>query len=184
MQTGRAWEYGQRLAKGGGAMSTDRPDDVDAEFARLVAGYDDPPEPPVEGVATARPWPASEDSDDTPEAHDAPPDVEEPTPAIGSGLVISPTDPLNTEATWDDEGHFVPPPPPPLPRLEPLTLLAWIGVIGSVAVAVFATLVGWVIPHLVLVAMIVGFIGGIVILIARLSREPPDPDHPDDGAVV
>ncbi|MGH3479297.1 MAG: hypothetical protein ACRDPQ_21135 [Nocardioidaceae bacterium] len=166
-------------------MSTDRPDDVDAEFARLVAGYDDPPDPPPEGVASHRPWPASEDVDDSDESpsetHEP---EEEPAPAVGGGLVISSTDPLNTEATWEDEGHFVPPPPPPLPRLEPMMLMAWIGVIGSVVVAVFATIVGWVIPRLVLGAMIVGFIGGIVVLIARLSREPPDPDHPDDGAVV
>lgn len=165
-------------------MSTDRPDDVDAEFARLVAGYDDPPEPPTEGVATQRPWPASEDVDDVDdgsEPYEA--DAEEPAQLIG-GLVVSSTDPLNTEATWEDEGHFVPPTPPPLPRLDPLMLMAWVGVVGSVLVAVFATLVGWAIPQLLLLAMIVGFIGGIVVLIARLSREPPDPDHPDDGAVV
>ena len=165
-------------------MSTDRPDDVDAEFARLVAGYDDPPDPPKEGVSAQRPWPASEDVDDTDEASDSyESDVEEPAQLIG-GLVVSSTDPLNTEATWEDEGHFVPPTPPPLPRLDPLMLLAWFGVVGSVVVAVFTTLFGWVIPQLVLIAMIVGFIGGIVVLIARLSREPPDPDHPDDGAVV
>lgn len=167
-------------------MSTDRPDDVNEEFARLVAGYDDPPDPPAEGVASHRPWPASEDVDDSDEAPERrEPDADEPaTVSIGSGLVISSTDPLNTEATWDDEGHFVPPTPPPLPRLEPLTLLAWVGVIGSVLIAVLATLVGWVIPRLILTAMIVGFIGGVVVLIARISRDPADPDHPDDGAVV
>lgn len=165
-------------------MSTDRPDDVDAEFARLVAGYDDPPDPPPDGLTSRRPWPASEDVDDSDESPETHEPEEKPAPAVGGGLVISSTDPLNTEATWEDEGHFVPPPPPPLPRLEPMMLLAWLGVVGSVVVAVFATLVGWVIPRLVLGAMIVGFIGGVVVLIARLSREPPDPDHPDDGAVV
>jgi hypothetical protein len=167
-------------------MSGDRPDDVDAAFARLVAGYDDAPDAPADGDRE-RPWPASEDIDDADGFDRDPdePDAGEPAEiGIGSGLVVSSTDPLNTEATWDDEGHFVPPPPPPLPQLEPLTLLAWVGVLGSVIVAVFATLVGWVIPRLLLMAMIVGFIGGVVVLIARISRDPTDPDHPDDGAVV
>jgi hypothetical protein len=165
-------------------MSSDRPEDVDAEFARLVAGYDDTPDTPDGEESESRPWPASEDVDDTDDPPD-PTDLEEPTDVtIGGGLVVSSTDPLNTEASWDDEGHFVPPTPPPLPRLEPMTLLAWVGVLGSVIVAVFATLVGWVIPRLLLGAMIVGFIGGVVVLIARISRDPTDPDHPDDGAVV
>jgi hypothetical protein len=164
-------------------MSSDRPEDVDAEFARLVAGYDSAPETADDADPDRRPWPASEDVDDSePEPDRA--DLDDPPDIAIGGLVVSSTDPLNTEATWEDEGHFVPPTPPPLPRLEPLTLLAWVGVLGSVIVAVFATLVGWVIPRLLLVAMIVGFIGGVVVLIARLSRDPTDPDHPDDGAVV
>ena len=169
-------------------MSTDRPDDVDAEFARLIAEYDTPPDPPADGIVNSRPWPASEDVDDVDGSAD---DPSEPEPfehdedtLVAGGLAISATDPLNTEATWEDEGHFVPPPPPPLPRLEPLTLMAWIGVLGSVALAILAALFAWTIPDLVLGAMIVGFVGGIVVLIARLSREPPDPDRPDDGAVV
>jgi hypothetical protein len=164
-------------------MSTDRPDDVDAEFARLVADYDAPPDPPAEGIVRGRPWPASEDVDDLEETPEPTPS-EDPEPSSGGGLAVSDTDPLNTEATWEDEGHFVPPVPPPLPRLEPLVLLAWVGVLGSVVIAVLAALFEWEIPELVMIAMIVGFVGGIVVLIARLSREPPDPDHPDDGAVV
>jgi hypothetical protein len=176
-------------------MSNDRPEDVDAAFARLVAGYDGDPDAPAAGDDGGRPWPAAEDVDESADPHPPSaesPDLDEPDIPIGEGFVIAPTDslsvsstdPLNTEATWEDEGHFVPPPPPPVPRLEPLMLLAWVGVLGSVAVAVFAALVGWVIPRLLLLAMIVGFIGGIVVLIARLSRDPTDPDHPDDGAVV
>ena len=176
-------------------MSNDRPEDVDAAFARLVAGYDASPDAPANGDDEARPWPAAEDVDETADPRSTsadPPDLDEPDIPLAEGFVIAPadslnlssTDPLNTEATWEDEGHFVPPPPPPVPRLEPLMLLAWVGVLGSVAVAVFAALFDWVIPQLLLLAMIVGFIGGIVVLIARLSRDPTDPDHPDDGAVV
>lgn len=168
-------------------MSTDRPDDVDAEFARLVAGYDTPTDPIADGPVSDRPWPASEDVDEAGDA--AEPAEPEPFDAdedalVGGGLAVSETDPLNTEATWEDEGHFVPPPPPPLPRLEPLTLLAWVGVLGSVALAILSALFAWAIPDLVLGGMIVGFVGGIVVLIARLSRKPPDPDRPDDGAVI
>ncbi|HYJ68629.1 MAG TPA: hypothetical protein VEX15_13315 [Nocardioidaceae bacterium] len=168
-------------------MSNDRPEDVDAAFARLVAGYDTDPDAPADGDDEERPWPAAEDVHEPADPHPPPgepPEADEPDIPIGAGLVISSTDPLNTEATWEDEGHFVPPSPPPIPRLEPLMLLAWVGVLGSIAVAVFATLVGWVIPRLLLLAMVVGFIGGIVVLIARISRDPTDPDHPDDGAVV
>jgi hypothetical protein len=172
-------------------MSTDRPDDVDAEFARLVADYDTPPDPPEEGIVSGRPWPASEDVSEAGDSSGDAGDPVEPEPfdpdedaLVGGGLAVSETDPLNTEATWEDEGHFVPPPPPPLPRLEPLTLLAWIGVLASVGLAILSALFAWTIPDLVLGAMIVGFVGGIVVLIARLSREPPDPDRPDDGAVV
>lgn len=164
-------------------MTSDRPDDVDAEFARLVADYDAAPDSRT-GEA-ARPWPAAEDIEDAEESPVDQTDSDEPAEIpIGEGLIVSATDPLNTEATWEDEGHFVPPPPPPVPRLEPIMLLAWIGVLGSVVIAVFAALVGWVIPRLLLLAMIVGFIGGIVVLIARISRQPSDPDNPDDGAVV
>lgn len=172
-------------------MSTDRPDDVDAEFARLVADYDTPPDPPTDGVVSGRPWPASEDVNEAAETAGDTGEADEPEPfdhdedtLVGGGLAVSETDPLNTEATWEDEGHFVPPPPPPLPRLEPLTLLAWIGVLGSVVLAILSALFTWTIPDLVLLAMIVGFVGGIVVLIARLSRQPPDPDRPDDGAVI
>src|SRR5262249_31424573 len=127
-----------------------------------------------------------DDVDDGSEPYEA--DAEEPAQLIG-GLGVSSADPLNTEAPWEDEGHFVPPTPPPLPRLDPLMLLASGGVVGRgpravLAALLGATLIGWTIPQLLLLAMIVGFIGGIVVLIARLSREPPDPDHPDDGAVV
>ena len=166
-------------------MSNDRPEDVDAAFARLVAGYDADAEAPATDDDDVRPWPAAEDVDEAADSPSHEPiDFDQPDIPIGESLVISSTDPLNTEATWEDEGHFVPPPPPPLPQLDPLMLLAWIGVLGSVVIAVFATLVGWVIPRLLLLAMIVGFIGGIVVLIARVSRDPTDPDHPDDGAVV
>jgi hypothetical protein len=168
-------------------MSNDRPEDVDAAFARLVAGYDADADAAADRGDEARPWPEAEDVDESADPHSPSsesPGFDEPDISMSEVYAISSTDPLNTEATWEDEGHFVPPPPPPVPRLEPLMLLAWVGVLGSVVVAVFATLIGWVIPQLVLIAMIVGFIGGIVVLIARISRDPTDPDHPDDGAVV
>lgn len=168
-------------------MSTDRPDDVDAEFARLIADYDTPPDPPDEGIVRGRPWPASEDVDDLDDSAEPLETLEEGDDADdlrGGGLAVSETDPLNTEATWEDEGHFVPPPPPPLPRLDRLTSMAWVGVLGSMTLSILAALFGWRIPDLVLGAMVVGFIGGIVLLISRVSREPPDPDNPDDGAVV
>lgn len=158
-------------------MPADQPDDLDETFARIVADYDHS----TAGRTDAVPWPAQEEVDDTTPATPQPPpppDAPRETP-----LRRSETDPLNTAATWADEGHFVPPIPPPLPRPEPLTLLAWLGVLGAPIGFVLSILTGWPLPRLVTGALIIGFVGGILILIAKMSRDG-DGHDPDDGAVV
>jgi hypothetical protein len=137
------------------------PFDLDAEFAKIVEAYGDEPAevtppPTPEGLTerfAARGW-------------------SEPS-----------ADPLNTEATWEDEGHFVPPEPPPLGVPEPSRLVAWCGVLGAplvmlVMVLLSITPAGWV-----AFLMVVGFVGGFVYLVATMRR---DDDHwpGDDGAVL
>ncbi len=170
-------------------MSSERPEDVDEAFARLVAGFHDAPEvtdddaaPPGPGGSRRNPWPAAEDLDDTsddaaePETPDDPADDLIPA---GPGA-----DTLDTPASWDDEGHFVPPEPPPIPRPTPLRFAAWIGVlVGPVLLMVTATL-GLRLPQLVLGIVVAGFVGGVIYLIATMDDTPHDPYDPGNGAVV
>ena len=161
----------------------DRPEDVDDAFARLVAGFDAPSD-----TGTARPWPEAEDvteeSGEPDEVVDDPPAAEvEPQPE--PARTRSPgADVLDSDATWDDEGHFVPPDPPPLPRPAPVRLAAWLGVlVGPVVMTIVAAL-GWRVPELVITVLVVGFVGGVVYLIATMGNGPRDPYGPDNGAVV
>jgi len=152
-------------------MPADQPDDLDKTFARIVAEYDAVPD-----RVDAVPWPAQED--------------------VGPSQPRSPAQPLpqstsetyETATSWesvrDDEEHFVPPTPPPVPRPEPLTLMAWLGVLGAPIGFVMAALVGMVLPRLLTGALIIGFVAGIIVLIARMSRHAGDGYDPDDGAVV
>lgn len=149
----------------------DKPEDLDETFARIVADYDSLPD-----AGVAAPWPAQEDVADVG-------DLPEPAPSSVRPLAQSSTDPLNTEATWADEGHFVPPAPPPLPRPAPLTMMAWAGVLSAPMAFLLAALGGWVLPRLLTGVLVVGFVSGVVVLIATLSRDGDGYD-PDDGAVV
>ena len=155
----------------------DRPEDVDEAFARLVAGFNAPPQ------GAANPWPEAENvSDDSEEPADegAPTQATTAQPAPPEAEVDRP----DTDATWEDEGHFVPPDPPPVPRPAPLRLAAWIAVLlGPVLMTLVAAL-GWWVPDLVITALVVGFVSGVVYLIATMGDGPPDPYGPDDGAVV
>ncbi len=151
-------------------MSAEQPDNVDDTFARIVAGYDSRPE-----RGDVAPWPAAED-------------VEEQTTSVDAPFEYRQADPFGFQPAaapgWDEEDHFVPPAPPPLPRPEPLTLLAWAGVLGAPFAFVLAAVSGLVLPRMVTGALVVGFVGGIFWLIATTSRRPGEGYDPDDGAVV
>nr|CAA9361900.1 MAG: hypothetical protein AVDCRST_MAG46-3347 [uncultured Nocardioidaceae bacterium] len=156
----------------------DRPENVDEAFARLVAGFHAPTE------RSANPWPEAENvSDDGDEV----PDDDLQTPAVTTPPVAareSGVDRLDTDATWEDEGHFVPPDPPPIPRPAPIRLAAWLAVlVGPVLMTVVAAL-GWQVPALVTTGLVVGFVSGVVYLIATMGDGPRDPYGPDNGAVV
>jgi hypothetical protein len=181
--------------------------DIDAEWARIVAGFHTAPTP------GAHPWPAAEDVDDPPLDPSEPAagpvtragtedgagptatDVRRlPYAADISGISVgrnrqdepSLLDGLDTfGADLPDEAEegYTPPPPPPLPRISKYAV-----------VGVLALVVGFVLflsPSLLpvdrSVVTLLGFTGilaGFVTLIWRLRPGDTDDHDPDDGAVV
>lgn len=114
-------------------------------------------------------------------------------PAIEAGTepaLESPVDPdpepvpstPPADEQYDDEESFVPPPPPPLPRVEPRRQAAWIGLLGAPLVLLTFTILGWALPRLLALALVVAFVGGFGYLVAVMPRGPRDPG--DDGARI
>ncbi len=81
-----------------------------------------------------------------------------------------------------EEEGYEPPPPPPVPRTTPDRLLAWIGIFGSPAVLLASLILQISLPSIIGYALIIGFVGGFVYLVAKMPREPRDPW--DDGAQI
>lgn len=159
----------------------DERDDVEVAWARIVADYDREVDP-----GTGR-WPAQEDLDD-PSADDATNRADsdsDPDPAdllhpAGSSV---PAEWAQPEAEPREHEHFVPPPPPPLTRPDLPTGLAWGGLLGGPAVLLLATALGWMLPGLLTAGCVVGFIGGLVYLVATMDNRS-DGDGWDNGAQV
>lgn len=183
-------------------MNADRPDsrpedpdhglDIDAAFAEIVAhwgGSDDQPDTPEHGGSA----PGDEvDHDDGP-GGDEPPSRRTDDPADPDRLAslfrpawqeAPPPDPFNSPATWDDEGHFVPPPPPPVPPVDPRRKVAWAGLLGSPAVALLMVIFDVFVPGWASVLLVAAFVGGFGYLVATMRSSPPDDWSGDDGAVV
>jgi hypothetical protein len=79
----------------------------------------------------------------------------------------------------------VPPYPPPLPRPAGIVGAAWVALLGGPVVLLVATVLGWDLPTLVTAACVVGFIVGLVYLIARMDDgKRGGPDGWDNGAQV
>jgi hypothetical protein len=194
------------IPDGTGGGSGSQPD-VDAEWARIVAGFHTTVDP------TAAPWPASEGIDatrapDTPADPTAPPRSGEPTendadkrrPEPGSRLPSaadfsgislnrrrtdepSLLDGLDTfGAELDDGERYTPPPPPPLPRLSKYAVAGALAIILGFILFLFPTLL----PLDRDLSTVLGFsavVAGAVTLVWRL-RSGDDDDDFDDGAVV
>jgi hypothetical protein len=150
----------------------DRPEDVDAAFAAIVADLE------REGLGTHLP-----DLDDESSSSDEDPPAPEPQasppPAAWRGQ----------EAEWDwswgtEEDHYVPPEPPPLPKLRPLTLVALLLILAAVVLLVLPGVIGLdarIGTPIALVALICG--GAMLLLRVRQSPKPPE-DGRDDGAQI
>jgi hypothetical protein len=148
--------------------------DEDAAWAAIVANYGERP-------AMGSPAPAVED----PEADQSSRTPRSDRPKnIFDRTYIEATTEKGPEASWDDEGHFVPPPPPPLPTLEPRRKLAWIGMFGAPTVMLLAVVFGWTLPGWVGSLLVGAFVGGFVYLVATMQRRRPGDWSGDDGAVV
>ena len=158
--------------------------DVDAAFAEIVANWGPPaPEAPEESTgstgATLAPEPPATRTPAPPAPPVAPAPSAPPTPSdTGWG------DPLNSRASWEDEGHFVPPVPPPLPSVEPRRRLAWIGLLGSPVIGLLLVLLQVAIPGWVSLFLVCAFVGGFGYLVATMGQRPTDDWSGDDGAVV
>jgi len=138
------------------------PDDVDAAFEAIVAGFDD----------GSSPQPETDDlrDDDRPSDGD--------TGGWGD-LVPEPTPPPP-----DPEETFEPPVPPPLPRADALTWLAWIGAVGAPAIYLLLSAAGWTWQGWQIGLVLVGFLGGFALLVSRMREDSPDDHDPGKGAVV
>lgn len=151
----------------------DRPDeDVDAAFARIIAGWDDVPSLP-DPEPPAAPEPA-----DPPAVR---PRLSGTSPAPQPPPLPGPRDhelPIEPE---QEEG-YVPPEPPPLPRGDIATMLPWVAVVAGLLFLVFAGIFWRTASPLWLGVAVLAFVGGFVALVMRLPTHHDDAD--DDGAVV
>jgi hypothetical protein len=170
--------------------------DVDAEWAKIVAGFNQAVDP-----TAAPPWPAAETLPvDPTRAADPPPDPQPPKPLQSatdfSGITMNRRRTDNPEPSMvdgfdtfgadldDEDERYIPPPPPPLPHISKYAIAGVLGII-----------VGFVLflrPDLVPIdenfVMLMGFsavIAGAITLVWRLrSGDEDDDDDFDDGAVV
>lgn len=176
--------------------------DIEAEWARIVAGFHATP------AAGDNPWPAAEDVDpDEPTASgpvtrtgaDEPAgptatDVRRlPYAADISGISVGPDrqdepslldglDTFGADLPDDEDERYTPPPPPPLPRISKYAAAGVLAVVVGFTLFLFPDLL----PVDRAVVTLFGFTGilaGFVTLIWRLRPGDSD-DDPDDGAVV
>jgi hypothetical protein len=151
----------------------------DAEWASLVQQFNEPSAPGHDAGATPVPrWPASEDVDEK----------YEPLIDVPAGLVIGDTpdedeDEKPAKKADDPHDHFVPPDPPRGPRLDWITRLAWLGLLGGPLLLIAAAVLDFGTGRITTLA-VAGFIGGFLTLVFRMKDRLPPGDGGDDGAVV
>lgn len=160
--------------------------DEDAAWAEIVANYGDRPAMGGDASETTDAPAADEPDDDGTAAPGAADRDLFDRSYLDAQLARQSRDTpeLNSAATWDDEGHFVPPSPPPLPALEPRRKAAWIGLFGSPLLMLLGIVLGWTYPTWLSFLLVVGFVGGFGYLVATMPRGRHDGWSGDDGAVV
>lgn len=132
--------------------------DEDALWRDIVEGYGERPEFPDLEVAEAVPEP-------------------DPEPAYAEPRELD-------EATWEDEGHFVPPAPPPVPRPRGLRAVAWFGLFGVPTLMLMLLIANWTPPSPIGLLMIAWFVGGFGYLVATMNGSQDTDRGWDDGAVL
>ena len=147
----------------------------DAEWKSLVEQFNAPSAPGHDGGETPVPrWPASED-------------VDKYEPLIDVPASLPPAEKTADEEPAkkadDPHDHFVPPEPPRGPRLDWISRIAWLGLIGGPLLLIAAAVLDFGTGRITTLA-VVGFIGGFLTLVIRMKDRLPPDDTPDDGAVV
>jgi len=161
--------------------------DIEAEWARIVAGYHTTVDP------TAAPWPASEELPAEP-APPPPPatngtanhgrrrtDQKPPAePSLVDGLDTFGAD---LEEDDEEEDRYIPPPPPPLPRISKYAVMGMLGVLVGFVLFLFPGLLPITQDYVTLIGF-AAIVSGAVMLVWRLRSGDDDEDDYDDGAVV
>ncbi|WP_030443428.1 hypothetical protein [Actinoplanes subtropicus] len=176
------------LKETGGQPPTPPPDptrepDIEAEWAKIVAGFHTTVDP------TATPWPASED---LPAAPEPPPAPSEPvqhnrrrTDQPAEPTVLESFDAFGADLDEDDEDEdrFIPPPPPPLPHISKYAVIGLLGVVVGFVLFLFPGLLP-IDRNAVIMLGFAAIVSGAVMLVWRLRSGDDDEDDFDDGAVV
>ncbi|NMO53108.1 DUF308 domain-containing protein [Actinoplanes sp. TBRC 11911] len=176
----------------GGKPPTPPPDkdptrepDIEAEFAKIVAGFHTDVDP------TAEPWPATENIETKPEppmsagpkAPDAVTYQRRVTdqPSLLDGLDTFGAD-LDDQDDEEEE-RYVPPPPPPLPRISKYAVIGILAVVAGFVLFLFPRLIPIDQDYVTLIGF-AAIVTGAVMLVWRLRSGDDDEDDFDDGAVV
>ncbi|TDV40400.1 hypothetical protein [Actinophytocola oryzae] len=179
---------------------SDRPDDVDAAFAEIVADLRREGVgrtiPDLDDLTDTSELPVTDDPDGTPPAGFGSLDPSGPSSLGRTGTAPAPPPggPSRADAwrghdaEWDwswgtDEDHYVPPDPPPLPKLRPLTVVALVLIVLGVILLIIPTLVGLDARIATPIALLSVTCGGGMLLL-RIRQNPKDPNARDDGAQI
>ncbi len=197
-----ARDYLTQLAdEGAREPARDDEPDIEAEWAKIVAGFHTAP------AAGSHPWPAAEDVDDpngpTGTAGGRTEEPAGPTAtdirrlpyaadvsgiSVGRGRHDEPSllDGLDTFGADlpDDEEHYTPPPPPPLPRFSKYAVVGVLCIVVGFVFFLSPTVLPVTDPSVVTLLGFTGILAGFVTLIWRLRPGDSDEHDPDDGAVV
>ncbi|MEI8056606.1 MAG: hypothetical protein WCI29_04315 [Actinomycetes bacterium] len=147
------------------------PQDVDSLFADIVSQF---------GTTTSDPvarWSVREDV----EPGSDPIDPVEDRPRLSARLVRRSNNPV-PPAPYDESEHFIPQPPPPLPETDPITRVAWAGLLGGPGLIVLAALLGLGMEPWMVILALAAFLGGFATLVARMRDSKLE--GWDDGSVL
>ncbi|GIM94482.1 DUF308 domain-containing protein [Paractinoplanes toevensis] len=156
--------------------------DIEAEWAKIVAGFHTSVDP------TAAPWPASEELP----AEPAPPPAAEGAgygrrrtdqkPAAESSLLDG-LDTFGADLEDEEEDRYIPPDPPPLPRLSKYAIAGILGVLVGFVLFLFPGILPIAQDYVTLIGF-AAIVSGAVMLVWRLRSGDDEEDDYDDGAVV
>ncbi len=151
------------------------PDHIDAEFAKIVAGFDAAPQ-----------WPAAE-GELTP-AEPTEPKAKGPVwpasgPVLNQPSLLDGLDTFGAHLPDDAPEKFVPPTPPPWPKIPFAAILAVVSIIFGFVLFFDRELLP-VSSGVGMLLGVIGVLGGAAALIMRLRPGGDDDEPMDDGAVV